>query len=253
MTYREIRQTALRQSAVDCGCRPEDFLQEQPVIVESAPNSNARKYLDLPFVCDLVSYGSNVVASIDGRYRELVAGYLERFPAEHCFETPALHVLDDAFRPHAMRVCYMAEYFLPDPAALRQYGCPYPLRLLGPRDFAGLYLPAWSNALCEKRKELDVLGVGAYDGERLVGLAACSADCDGMWQIGVDVLPGARRQGVAAALTSRLTGEIFARGKVPFYCCAWANIKSARTALKCGFRPAWAEVTVRPALSIPVL
>ena len=95
--------------------------------------------------------------------------------------------------------------------------------------------------------------MGAYDGERLVGLAACSADCDGMWQIGVDVLPGARRQGVAAALTSRLTGEIFARGKVPFYCCAWANIKSARTALKCGFRPAWAEVTVRPALSIPVL
>ena len=168
MTYREIRQTALRQSAVDCGCRPEDFLQERPVIVESAPNRNARKYLDLPFVCDLVSYGSNVVASIDGRYRELVAGYLERFPAEHCFETPALHVLDDAFRPHGMRVCYMAEYFLPDPAALRQYGCPYPLRLLGPRDFAGLYLPAWSNALCEKRKELDVLGVGAYDGERLV-------------------------------------------------------------------------------------
>ena len=96
MTYREIRQTALRQSAVDCGCRPEDFLQERPVIVESAPNRNARKYLDLPFVCDLVSYGSNVVASIDGRYRELVAGYLERFPAEHCFETPALHVLDDA-------------------------------------------------------------------------------------------------------------------------------------------------------------
>ncbi len=29
---------------------------------------------------------------------------------------------------------------------------------------ANLYLPSWSNALCEKRKELDVLGVGAYDG-----------------------------------------------------------------------------------------
>ena len=107
-----------------------------------------------------MSYGSNVVASIDGRYRELVAGYLERFPAEHCFETPALHVLDDAFRPHGMRVCYMAEYFLPDPAALRQYGCPYPLRLLGPRDFAGLYLPAWSKRPVRKAQRTGRAGRG---------------------------------------------------------------------------------------------
>ena len=35
----------------------------------------------------------------------------------------------------------------------------------------------------------DVLAVGAYDGARLVGLAGCSADCESMWQIGVDVLP----------------------------------------------------------------
>ena len=45
-------------------------------------------------------------------------------------------------------------------------------------DFQNLYLPEWSNALCEKRKHLDMLGVGAYDGETLVGLAGCSADCD---------------------------------------------------------------------------
>ena len=67
-----------------------------------------------------------------------------------------------------------------------------------------------------------------------------------MWQIGVDVLPEYRRQGVAAALTSRLALEITACGKVPFYCCAWSNIKSAGNAIKSGFRPAWAEMTVKP-------
>lgn len=247
MTYRDIQLAAMRQSAIDCGCRAGDFELDHPVIVESVPHAKARKYLELPFACDLVSYGSNVVASVDGRCREPVAEYLARYPAAYCFETPALHVLDEGLRPYGLRVCYMAEYFLPDPAALRQYDCPYSLRLLGPQDFAALYLPAWSNALCEKRKELDVLGVGAYDGDRLVGLAACSADCDEMWQIGVDVLPGARRQGVAAAVTSRLTAEIFARGEIPFYCCTWANIRSARTAIKCGFRPAWAELTAKPA------
>ena len=39
-----------------------------------------------------------------------------------------------------------------------------------------------------------LLGVGAYDGKQLIGFAACSADCDTMWQIGVDVLPQYRRK-----------------------------------------------------------
>ena len=73
----------------------------------------------------------------------------------------------------------------------------------------------------------------------------CSADCDTMWQIGVDVLPEYRRQGIASAVTSRLAVEILNRGKVPFYCAAWSNVKSVRNAIKCGFRPAWVELTVK--------
>ena len=87
----------------------------------------------------------------------------------------------------------------------------------------------------------------AYDGSALVGLVACSADCDDMWQIGVDVLPEYRRQGIASALTSRLTKEILNRGKVPFYCTAWSNVRSVRNAVKSGFIPAWVEMTVKPA------
>ena len=143
------------------------------------------------------------------------------------------------------KICFMAEYFLPDVEALRPLDCPYEMRILTQEDFAPLYLPEWSNALCEKRKQLDVLGVGAYDGDRLVGLAGCSADCEDMWQIGIDVLPAYRRQGIASALTSRLAIEILKRGKVPFYCAAWCNIKSVRNAIKCGFRPAWVEMTAK--------
>jgi uncharacterized membrane protein YraQ (UPF0718 family) len=39
--------------------------------------------------------------------------------------------------------------------------------------------------------------------------------------------------------------EVIRRGKVPFYCCAWSNIPSARNAVKSGFRPAWAEMTAK--------
>ena len=142
----------------------------------------------------------------------------------------------------------MAEYYLPDPERIPDIVCSYETRVLTQDDFAELYLPQWSNALCRDRKQLDVLGVGAYDNGSLVGLAGCSADCEDMWQIGVDVLPEYRRQGIASALTSALAREIFDREKVPFYCSAWSNIRSAGNAVKSGFIPAWAEMTVKPAI-----
>ena len=141
----------------------------------------------------------------------------------------------------------MAEYYLPDVKRLCPIKCGYELRVLESKDFSELYLPEWSNALCEDRKELDVLGMGAYHGGRLIGLAGCSADAEMMWQIGVDVLPEYRRQGIAAALTSGLAIEIMKREKVPFYCSAWSNIRSVRNAIKGGFVPAWVEMTVKPA------
>lgn len=55
------------------------------------------------------------------------------------------------------------------------------------------------------------------------------------------------RKGIASALTSNLAVEIIERGKVPFYCCAWSNIRSAKNAIRSGFMPAWVEMTVKPA------
>lgn len=247
MTNEEIYRIAMKQSAEDVNCRPEDFLKEENVIAVSTQNPRARKYLELPFECNLVSYGNNIVASVDRKYEKIVREYIEKYPVEHCFETPNLHVLDSAFSKYGMKVCFMAEYFLPDLHMLKPLSCEYEMRLLGSGEFHDLYSEQWSNALCEKRKELNILGVGAYYGDRLIGLAGCSADCDDMWQIGVDVLPEYRKQGVAAALTSRLALKCLERGKVPFYCCAWSNIASARNAIRSGFRPAWVEMTVKPA------
>lgn len=242
MTNQEILEIALRQSAIDMGCAPADFLCGENRVVESRPHPQARKYLNLPFFCDMVSYGTNIVASVDPRIAGFITDYMGRGSAAHCFETPKIHQLSEEFRQYGKSVCFMGEFFLPD-RELRPLPCAYETRVLTQEDFTPLYTPEWSNALCEKRKQLDVLGVGAYDGGRLVGLAGCSADCDTMWQIGIDVLPGYRRRGIAAALTSRLAAEVFARGKVPFYCAAWSNLPSVRNALKSGFRPAWVELT----------
>ena len=245
MTNEEIWRIALQQSAWDCNCDPEDFLRDENVVTLSKAHPKARKYLPLPFACDLVSYGSNIVAQCSEALAGPVEEYLRKYPAPHGLETPNLHILDGIVAPFGLKVCFMAECFLPDVELVRAMPCSYELRVLHQPDFAELYKPEWSNALCEKRKELDVLGVGAYDDGVLIALAGCSADGEDMYQIGVDVLPAYRRKGLAEALTSRLALEILALGKVPFYCAAWSNIPSKRNAIRCGFRPAWVEVTAR--------
>ncbi len=245
MTNTEILRIAMEQSAIDAGCSAEDFMAGKPKVVLSVQNEKARKYLSLPFFCHLISYGSNIVASVEESIVEAVKAYIEKYPAEHCFETPNLHVLNDVLKKHGRRVCFMAEYFLPDVLKLKSVSCKYPLRVLTPADFRHLYLPEWSNALCEKRKHLDMLAVGAFDGETLIGLAGVSADCDTMYQIGIDVLPAYRKKGVAKALVTKIAAETLALGKVPFYCAAWSNLPSVRTALSCGFYPAWVELTAK--------
>ena len=245
MTNQEILKISMAQSAVDLCAEPTDFEKSENVVVVSHESDGARRYLKLPFSCQLVSYGKNVVASVSPEFRKITENYINKYPVEHLFETPHLHVLNEALMAKGQKICFMAEYFLPDVNILRPLDCSYELSILTQKDFVDLYLPEWSNALCKDRKHLDVLGVGAYCGDKLIGFAGCSADCDTMWQIGIDVLPEYRRQGIASVLTSRLAIEILNRGKVPFYCAAWCNVKSVRNAIRSGFRPAWVEMTAK--------
>lgn len=245
MTNKEILKIAMRQQAIDSNCAPEDFCSSENKVVISKANPLARKYLNLPFFCDLCSYGSNIVASVDVVIADAVSEYINKYNVEYCFQTPNLYILNEELQKHGMKICWMAEYFLPDVEVLEPIPCDYELKILQQHALADLYTPEWSNALSEKRKHLDMLAVGAYDGERMIGLAGCSADCDSMWQIGVDVLPEYRKKGVASSLVSNLAVEVLRRDKVPFYCCAWSNISSARTAIKSGFRPSWVHVTAK--------
>ena len=245
MTNKEIYQIALQQSAYDCNCNAEDFLSEHNIVTVSKPHQKARKYLPLPFECDLVSYGNNIVAQVSDRTRNAVEEYIGRYDVHRCFETPFINVLNELLTPYDLKVCFMAEYFLPDVTNLKALDCGYELRVLQKSELEGLYTEQWSNCLTFHDRERDVLAVGAYDNGRLIGLAGCSADCETMYQIGVDVLPEYRRKGIASVVTSRLALEVLAMGKVPFYCAAWSNIKSVRNAIKSGFRHAWIELTAR--------
>ena len=246
MTNQKMLKIAMIQSAEDMGCTPDDFLKSENVTVPFHLGTNARRYLTEPITCSFVSYGNNVVAAATGEVYDVVSEYIGRYEFCHCFETPNMHWLNERLMERGHKICFMAEYYLFNEDRAQNLPCAYETRILNQEDFEELYLPEWSNALCKDRKQLDVLGVGAYDSGKLVALAGCSADCHDMWQIGVDVLPEYRRHGIAATLTATLAKEILKRDKVPFYCSAWSNIRSVRNAVKSGFIPTWVEMSAKP-------
>jgi len=134
---------------------------------------------------------------------------------------------DDAF---SMPFVYGSGiYFLPD--------SPSPLPLPGDTEFVlveqqeipRLYkFDGFRNAMQYDANHLrpDVIAMLAKRNGAIVGMAGASADCEMLWQIGIDVLPEHRRFGIAAALTNRLAIEVLERGKVPYYGTASSNVAS---------------------------
>ena len=64
LTNSDIMRIAMKQSAADINCQPEDFLKKGNVIVPSVIGERTRAYYNEPVTCNLVSYGSNIVASV---------------------------------------------------------------------------------------------------------------------------------------------------------------------------------------------
>ena len=65
-----------------------------------------------------------------------------------------------------------------------------------------------------------------------------------MWQIGIDVLPEYRRQGIASALTSRLALET-CRRQGPVLLCGLGKCEIGENAVQSGFIPAWVELNAK--------
>ena len=168
MTNREMMEIAMRQSAEDMGCCENDFKVNKNVIVTLKLGKNARKYLKEPITCNLVSYGNNIMVASINETLDIVSEYVEKFEFYHCFETPNMHWLNERLIERGHKICFMAEYYLPDINRIPILSCAYKTRILKQEDFGELYRPEWSNALCEDRKQLDILGIGAYDGNTLV-------------------------------------------------------------------------------------
>ena len=91
MKNKEILEIAVKQSAEDIGCKPEDFFSGSNTVVPFRLGKNAKKYYKLPVGCDFISYGNNVVAAAGDELFEIVKEYINKFEFYYCFETPNMY------------------------------------------------------------------------------------------------------------------------------------------------------------------
>ena len=235
-----------RQLAADYCCAPEEVLSGRNCFARYRPLPGRRRFRERE-ECFLKIAAVNGKLLFAGR-EDIVAWCAGRYSdcgSEWFFEAETLYGLDERLRADGRQIDMVHPFFL----AEKPTDCAptnYSLRVyLG--DEIELFRgdERYSEAFSFCPESPDMLGVAALKDGEIVGMAGASADSPTMWQIGINVEPAHRGEGVGTLLVTRLKNEILRRGILPFYGTAMSHIASQRVALASGFLPAWAELSTK--------
>ena len=236
------------QLALELNCEPEDFSREETVITPGILHVKRRMFSEKQSFLQMMTFGGNAVISADARILPWLSEWAKGKEGFTLFEQPAFYDLETELRKYGQKMAPTHHMFMPAPDLI-EVVTDLPVRWLEQKDLAPYYgRKEFPNALCDRfhPERPDVLAVIALDGDRVMGMAGCSADCPEMWQIGIDVLPEYRGRGIGRTLVTLLRNEALRRGAIPYYGTSLSNIPSWKTALSSGFLPAWIEVESHP-------
>ena len=81
----------------------------------------------------------------------------------------------------------------------------------------------------------------AYKDGQVIGVAGADRINNDIWEVGIEVLPEYRKDGLATILTKNLTMKILDKGIVPIWCASSTNIGSQAVANRSCYIPLWVE------------
>lgn len=238
----DYRSAAREQLALEYGCAPEDFVKEENLLTLSQKHEGCRRYRSEPYFFQMATLGHNAVLTADARLHPFLRAFIQRTPGFELFHQPNLWLLQQELLRYGYTLAESYHMFLPrrDAVATGDFAVRWYLgEQIEPFRADGRFPHALDELPNPDRP--DRIAVAAYDGDRLMGLAACSEDAPHWMQIGVDVIPGDRGRGVATHLVMLLKNRILANGDIPFYGTSLSNYGSWNTALAAGFAPAFVE------------
>lgn len=243
-----IEEKIKNQIALEFNCSPADFDKTETLITAACLDEKRRKFSDKSFFLQVATFGKSSVISADESIHPWLNEWVKGKQGIWLFEQHNYYELECELRKHGYKMSLTHHMFMPVPELI-EIKTDFNIKWLEQKDIAPFYgNENFPNAICDKFKpeRPDILCVVAMDGDKIMGMAGCSADTPELWQIGIDVLPEYRGRGVAKTLVTLLRNETFRRGAVPYYGTSLANLASWKTALDCGFRPLWVEAETQP-------
>lgn len=242
-------QTVKKILAADFACEESDFDKEGVTIHQSREIKGARRFPRREKSLTIATMGKGVIVSCSANRLPWARANLSKFAPPELFSVPAIALMQkyvardhqNMIGPDSKYICTQdtfQTYFLGKEKEIE-------VSLIQGESLENLYENnKFPNALGYVNNPLRpklLTCVATYHGI-IIGIAAASADCDPMWQIGIDTLDGYRNLGIGKALVSRLTEELLKAGILPYYSTLTSNIASRRIATSLGYRPAWVEI-----------
>lgn len=237
----------IRQLAADFCCTPAEVMDAQHHFTIFAPQPDRRQYMEIvPCILKIAVVNGKLLftgrADVIAHCRELYADA----NAPWFMEARNLAALNRELSAFGAQIRHARPFFISEePAVVDTHGLTI-LRYQGVEieSFRGDDRFGDAYGFCETAP--DMLGIAAMKDGQLLGMAGVSADSPLLWQIGINVLPEARGQGVAAMLVSLIRNDVLAQGRLPYYGTSISHLESQRVALRAGFLPAWFELVAAP-------
>ena len=245
-TKTEILSIAKKQLALDYNCQPLDFEKEGNTITENKLLNGRRIYDgDDGSFLKIISIGGKAIIYADEKITPWLKENILKQNAEWLFDYRKLRAIDNKLREFGHEIDEMPHFYLPNPVTcdvkpittIKWFEKQEILQFRGDSRF--------EQAFVFDDNYPDVLGVAAFDGDIIMGMAGASEDSKTLYQIGIDVLPEYRGKGIGTNLVALLKQEMLKYGKIPFYGTSVSHIISKNIAINAGFFPAWAEVYSR--------
>jgi len=226
-----MRECVFEQLALDLNCSPADFDKEGMIFCVAKDNEGRRPFPRGEIHFEMLTAGKSVIVCASEKNIPYVKTQLQGKTCDEAFGMPFVHGT--------------GMYYLPDLKNIKPFLPPenYEYKLYEKDEIPVLYeLDGFSNALASGQTRIlrpDVIAITASRAGKIIGMAGASADSAKMWQIGIDVFPEHRGNGLAAYLVNKLTLEIIERGFIPYYGTSVSNIASQSVAHRAGYIISW--------------
>ena len=244
-TKTEIFSMAKTQLALDYNCQLLDFEKEGNTITENKLLEGRRIYESDGCFLKIISIGGRAIICADEKIRPWLEEVILKKSASWLFDYGNLRAIDNKLREFGHEIDQMPHFYLPNPVTcdikpittIKWFEREDILQFKDDSRF--------DQAFAFEENYPDILGVAAFDGDIIMGMAGASEDSKILCQIGIDVMPEYRGTGIGTNLVALLKQELLKRGKIPFYGTAVSHTNSKNVAINAGFFPAWAEVYSR--------